>query len=407
MRAKVLREPRSAEAWGLFGKVLFAHGYVDEALVCFAQAERLDAANPRWPYYQAMIFMLRDPAIGLRHLRRAVDACDGVEPANTAPWLLLADALAGQGRHEDAATEFGRVLEQEPDNPRAHYGLGLIAFARQDWQTSRTHWQRCLGSPMARRKACLRLAAVCQRLGDSKGADEFSAKAKRLPKDADWIDPFATEYLHLAVGKQGRFKEVERLESERQLGQAVDLLRKMADDYPDEYRVYNQLGRDLGQLKKYSESEQALRTAIRLAPDKVPAYYYLSVTLYSQAEIIWRASGDREAALALFRESADCARQALKGKPDHGYAHLFLGLSLKYLDRRPEALASLRDAVRCCPDLPEMHLSLGEMLAEDGRTDEARAHLQQVVERTEANDPRRLAALERLKTMNNEGRESK
>src|SRR5690242_4373700 len=32
MRAKVLREPRSAEAWGLFGKVLLAHGYGDDSV---------------------------------------------------------------------------------------------------------------------------------------------------------------------------------------------------------------------------------------------------------------------------------------------------------------------------------------------------------------------------------------
>src|SRR5262245_6998529 len=49
-RAEVLRAPRSAAAWGRLGMVLRAHDYGAEANECFAQAERLDAADPHWPY---------------------------------------------------------------------------------------------------------------------------------------------------------------------------------------------------------------------------------------------------------------------------------------------------------------------------------------------------------------------
>src|SRR5690348_5231465 len=41
-RTAVVQTPRSAEAWGRFGKVLLAHEFSDEALACFAQAEALD-----------------------------------------------------------------------------------------------------------------------------------------------------------------------------------------------------------------------------------------------------------------------------------------------------------------------------------------------------------------------------
>src|SRR5439155_11669790 len=52
-RAALVGNLRSATAWGHLGMVLQAHDYVPEAQRCFAQAEKLDAADPRWPYLQA------------------------------------------------------------------------------------------------------------------------------------------------------------------------------------------------------------------------------------------------------------------------------------------------------------------------------------------------------------------
>src|SRR5437762_8005509 len=47
-RARVLKEPRSGEAWGELGKVFLANEMEDASQVCFTQAQRLDPKNPRW-----------------------------------------------------------------------------------------------------------------------------------------------------------------------------------------------------------------------------------------------------------------------------------------------------------------------------------------------------------------------
>src|SRR5262249_39712413 len=60
-RRAVWWKPRSAAAWGRLGQLLRAHGAVPESNRCFAQAERLDPGDPRWPYLQGTGLQSDDP----------------------------------------------------------------------------------------------------------------------------------------------------------------------------------------------------------------------------------------------------------------------------------------------------------------------------------------------------------
>jgi tetratricopeptide (TPR) repeat protein len=201
--------------------------------------------------------------------------------------------------------------------------------------------------------------------------------------------------MQLAVGKPSRFRSAEQLEAQGRFPEAVVQLRALVAEAAD-YRAYVALGKDLGQLGDYRGAEEALQTAAWLAPEKTQAYYYLARLSWGQAEQRWREDTDPARALSLSRAAADHARRVLARKPDHAMAHMILGLSLKYLEQRAEALASLRTAVACGPDLAYPHLYLGEMLAEDGQEAEARTHLEQAVRLAPPDDPRPRAALERL-----------
>ena len=86
---------RSAAAWGRLGKILLAHEFSDEARACFAQAEALDPAEPRWPYHQGTILSQGEPDAAIPKLQRAVERC-GNDP--DAPRLRLAEILLAQGR---------------------------------------------------------------------------------------------------------------------------------------------------------------------------------------------------------------------------------------------------------------------------------------------------------------------
>ena len=108
-------QPRSAAAWGELGMILFAHDLYADAAPVLGRAEQLDAADPRWPYLQGLALLFSDPEAVLPCLQRAA-ARAGRE---LAPTVRLAEALLEQGQVEEAAQHFQRVLERQPDHPRA------------------------------------------------------------------------------------------------------------------------------------------------------------------------------------------------------------------------------------------------------------------------------------------------
>ncbi|HKB37447.1 MAG TPA: tetratricopeptide repeat protein, partial [Gemmataceae bacterium] len=115
-----------------------------------------------------------------------------------------------------------------------------------------------------------------------------------------------------------------------------------------------------------------------------------------------RQGGDPDAVRKQFRSAADHARRAIAGKPDHGPAHVLLGLAQKELGQKKEAQETLQRAIQCSPDLAEAHLYLGQMLAEAGQKDEARRRLEQAVRLSRPEDRRAQTALDQLNNSKDE-----
>jgi tetratricopeptide (TPR) repeat protein len=381
VRERVQKEPRSAKAWADLGEVFLANELDAESGPCFAEAERLDPGNPRWPYFQAGPLVNQgDREAALPYLRRAVERCPDADEGAAAARLTLAETLMILGRFDEAGAHIRHVLDRQPQDDRANFDEALLAISRQDWDKSRTHLLRCLGSPFARQSASAQLAAVCERLGDAARADQYRAQADRLPKDLHWVDPFVNEYLLWAVKKKNRYRLVESLQSAGHYPEAVAIVRPMTAEYPDDYLAPLLLGQCFAQMRDYPGSEQALRQALRLAPDKVQTHYYLALLLFEEGEDLSKQGAEgRTGAEALFREAESSARQALAIKPDYGFALMALGLSLEHLGRRAEALTALRQAVRCNPEFADLHLRLAETLAEDGQNAEARSGFEQAL----------------------------
>jgi tetratricopeptide (TPR) repeat protein len=399
----VVQAPWSADAWGHLGRVLLANEIEpDIAMACFENAERLDPNNPRWPYLFAGYLMVdkANPEAALPKLQRATDLSKRGRDVPSAVRLRLAETLALLGCPEEAAPHFVQVQTAEPNNPRAHFGLALLALSRGDDQKSRVHLEACLGSPQARKKACVQLVAVCERLKDAASAEKYAKLARQMPPDADWHDPYVLEHVHLALRRQSKINRIELLESAGRFEQAVQELSILTRNDPDNYLLYLMLGRVLPRLPgRLAEAERHLRTAHRLAPDKaaeLQVHYLLSLVLYYKAEAMMQGGGEPEQYKRVFEEAAQSARAALAIRKDYGYAHMALGLALKQLGQSKEALAAFREAVHCNPEYADNHLFLGEALAAEKQFAEARVHLEQARLLALPDDPRPRQALEKL-----------
>lgn len=362
--AEVRQSPCSADAWGNLGLLLLAHDYRAESLPCFAEAERLDSAEPRWPYFQGVVLAVRgEPDAALPKLRQAVDHWPG-EPA---PRLRLAEALLTVGQLDDAEPLLESVVRGAPAPlaARARLGLAQAAFERDDLSKSLDLLRECAASPFTRKAAHARMAEICEAQGDRTGADRLAAEAAEGPDDLPWPDPFTEECKRLQTGLTGLLSRAARLVEQDRAGEAIPLMHDAVRDYPDSCLAWLTLGRARLRLRDFTGAEHAFRNAVRLGPQVVEAYFYLGAALFEQ--------GDHRAALSSFRRATEL-------KPDYALAQFNLGQCLALEGDRKGAVEAFRVAVRCKPHFAPAHRKLGELLLALGKRDEAREQLRLAVE---------------------------
>jgi Flp pilus assembly protein TadD len=397
-QSKVKQEPRSAETWGLLGKLLRSPSFNEEASFCFAQAEKLEPNIVRWPYLRGEALMLAAPEAALAPMHRAVEVADKNEPDNLVPRLRLAELLIATGRHEEAEAFLRGARDIDPDNPNVIFGLGLLASMRGDFEESRRLLLRCQYSEFTRQKAAQHLAAVCERLGKTEESAKFQKKSQELPKDDNWADPYIMDYRQLARGKQIRFQYVERLAAQGKFQEAVQKMQEILAEGPD-FRAYVGLGTYLGRLGEIDGAERAYKDALKLRPESAKPWYFLARLYLTRGQHYLGTIKDKTKADEQFKAAAQAARASLERKPNDALAHLTLGLTLKYLGQGEAALASLRTAVECGPEQTDPHYYLGEMLADLGQSTEARSHFEQAIELARPDDPLRKQARERLEKL--------
>jgi tetratricopeptide (TPR) repeat protein len=388
-RRAVDDSPRSGDAWGELGMVLFANGFGAEAHACFVEAERRDPESPVWPYLQAWRLLVRDRAAALPALRRAVERTAASDPDNPTPRLVLAEALLENDERAEAEALCRQVLARDPSSARARFDLGLTLRAAGDAAGSEPHFRATLGSPYAGRRACLELAASRFRRGDADSAVALQRSAARLPEDRGWPDAYVARAKERAAGRQRRLQEAERLAADARHDEHVRTLAALADG--GDGQAGADLGIALARAGDYAAAESALRDALARAPDLVAGHYGLGIVLLRQSERL----GDTPAGRAKLADAAESLRRALALKPTHGLAHLYLGDARRRLGKLNEAISAYRAAVGCRPDLAEAHLRLGEALGAAGARAEAVRHLEHA-RRLAPADPRPAAVLARL-----------
>jgi tetratricopeptide (TPR) repeat protein len=374
-QAAVRRVPRSADAWGRLGMVLAAHGFYPESVTCFAEAQRLDPGEPRWPYFQGVMLTLSDRDAALIPLRRTIELC---KPGVLAPRLRLADVLIGQGHTREAEEVFREVLAREAENPHAHLGLGRLAYQRNDWPGSLTHLDHAALSPLTRKAARILLAEVHQRRGDRVAAEREQRVASDLPADPEPPDPWIEQLEQLRVGQQAKLALASRLLQQERITEAVVLLEQLVRAYPASASAWLGLGRALIQQERYRAAEQALSEAARLDANRVEVQFYLGVALFQQGRP---------------REAATFFRRATELRPDYALAQYNLGHCLKGQGDRGGAIAAFQATVRYKPHHAQAHTNLGELLAQEGQHGLAVQHLRLAVE-LDPSDARAKALLD-------------
>ena len=374
-REQVLDEPRSGPAWGRLGMVLLAHTFQPEAEQCLARAAQLDAKQAKWVYHQGRIVELRDPEAALPLLRRAADLAQDTN----VPRLHLAEMLFTQGRLDEAQQEFQRVLGEEPDNPRAHYGLGCLLHGSHDLEGSADHLRRAARAAPTLRGTHALLAEIYRRQGDRE-SEERELALLRNSEEMDWPDPYMDEVDSYLAGAAARLARAERLARRGRWEEAVAILKEVLQTTPNSFEARLALARRLATVGELSAAEEHFQAALAVRPDSFDALSGLALVLQSRGD---------------YRAAARCYERILSRQPGHALAHFHLANCQQQLGDRAAAIESLRAAQRCRPDFALAHKVLGRLLAESNENDEAIRQLQDAL-RLEPDDSETKALLQRV-----------
>jgi tetratricopeptide (TPR) repeat protein len=349
----VRRQPRSAEPWGELGLLLLSNTYWTEAEDCLRTAGELDAANWRWPYFQAACARWEAPERAIASLRISASK----DPTAAAPRLLLGELLAMSGSAQEAQAHFEEVLSGDRQNARAQLGLARALVDQEKYEPAQAAAEQARSHPSARKAAAELLAQILQRLGQPAAAEEALAAAQRLPPDAPWRDdPLVSATEGRRVGKQAALNEVTTLRQAGAVERAQAVAEKTEQKHLDLYWLVE--GRLRLQRGDASGAETALREALALDPGSLEILISLA-----QAQSQQQKTAEAEQTL----------HDLLAREPAYGPAWLELGRCLAKHDP-PQALEALRSAVRYMPRSAAAHAELSAALAEQGEPEEAKRH---------------------------------
>jgi predicted O-linked N-acetylglucosamine transferase (SPINDLY family) len=329
-------------------------------------------------------------------------------PDSVEGWFLFGVASQSQGKLDQAAEGYGRVLRLQPALMEAHNNLGNVLRDLGRLAAAADCFAQAVRLRPDHPEIRNNLGNALRQLGRRQEAGECYAAAVRLRPDY----PEGHYNLGTVLWESGQLAEAEShlrrtldlwpdlpeallnlgnvLRDQRRLDEAVACFRRALMKRPDYAEAHNNLGSALLEQRRPAEAAECCRQALRLRPNFPQAQSNLGAALrnlgqfdaaaecFRQALAVWPESPDAHhdlgSALREMRRPADaveCFRQALALRPNYPEAHHNLGIALRDLARPSEAAECFRRALALRPDLTEALISLGLTVQELGQPAEA------------------------------------
>ncbi|MEH2365347.1 tetratricopeptide repeat protein [Nostoc sp.] len=265
------------------------------------------------------------------------DEAESLDRTEVAEILELAVQQQRDNSLLEAEQLYSQVLEKQPDNPEALYGLGMLA----------------------------------QQMGQPEIAEQWLSAASQVQPDSvkNW---FSLGNLHLV---QEQFSQAEKA-----YRQALVLL-------PNSLPIYNNLGYTLQQQGLFEEAIHYYQKALELKPDFIEAETNLGNALHAQGKLssdqqIYYAQLNNKLGVARkkagdLKNAVTCHKQAIALQPNLLEAHYNLALMLQEQGELEEAIASYQNLLELNPNYGEVYLNLGKIYQQQNNLTEAISAYQQ------------------------------
>jgi tetratricopeptide (TPR) repeat protein len=244
----------------------------------------------------------------------------------------------------------------------------------------------------------------CSSAASTAGADSAPAEAPKKQSQSKVKDPLAS----LTLMRQGAV-----LLQQEQYQQAIEKFKEADRVAPGNATVHNMIGLCNLQLGQYDTALSSFNTALELAPSFTDARNnrgttYLALGQLRLAEVDFLAvladSTYPHRYQVYYNLGATYFQQGQLGAAEENLRkavtapfpvfEAFIRLADVYReqDRDGDAVEVLEEAHLRFPDRPEATFALGKLLVELGRTDEARPHLEEIINKEPGSERARQAA---------------
>ena len=361
---QVRSHPRSGDAWGKLGAVLKSYNFREQAKACLTEAKRIDAKNPRWPYFLAVLGV--DPET---NLRRAVALCDN-DPEM--PRLRLARLLAESGQQNEARVELQELLRAKPNSAAARLLLAQMSSSRNEVNEAIASAKPCTTNAYTARSAWTLLASLYRRQGDTNAADLASRRAAAAAPDASWPDPYEDEVMALRSDARSLSDRAQAFLMASRGADAMPIVKQLVREHPDYPQTWLLLGRAQNLLNQPVPAEQALRRFLQMDTNSVNGYFQLGTSLLAQKR---------------YDEAAATFQHCITLKRDFGPAFFNVGFALAKSGKPRDAIPAFQEAIRQNPEIVDAYILLADLHVQLGERAEA-TELAKLAERLNPSDPR-------------------
>jgi tetratricopeptide (TPR) repeat protein len=203
------------------------------------------------------------PAAAVRHLREAVR----LGPNRPRPHYNLGLGLATLGEREEAARHYREALRLDPGFALAHYNLGVVLIGLGRREPAIEQFEAAIRHDPALAPAHFNLAAARGEQGDRGSAIRHFQQVLDLEPD---FKPSPRYRVGLLLIEAGQFEE------------AVDSLKAVLSQEPDNASFHYQLGRARAAQGRWVDAERYFVKTIRLQPGAVRGYSSLGRVLDKQ-----------------------------------------------------------------------------------------------------------------------------
>lgn len=245
---------------------------------------------------------------------------------------LLGAILVKKGESAEAEKCLLRTIELEPAFPKPYEDLGLLYLARNEPDKAE-RFLRQAATVGDGRQSAMHLTAVANNFLQS----GTHARARQICDDILQRDPRNVAALRLSA--------IIATEME-QFGTAENCLRRIAKLLPEHTGALLDLGRFLGERRRYIDAIEVLEDVLRLDSDRPDIHALL---------------GDLLGIVGRSTEAMRAYERCLELAPEEPAALIGRGHMLRITGRRDDAQSSYRQCIRVAPDLGDAWWNLASI----------------------------------------------